>query len=56
MTFERENIKPKFVALFTQTFAFTDDEFALLLSAFESRRIPKKEYYVKAGDYTRAKA
>ena len=56
MAIDRENINPKFVELFTQTFAFTDEEFTLLLTAFESRVVSKKEYYLRAGDYTRAKA
>jgi CRP-like cAMP-binding protein len=56
MGIEREQINPKFVELFRCTFKFTDEEFELLLSAFESKVIPKKEYYLKAGEYTRAKA
>ena len=34
MEVELKNINPKFVELFTQTFAFTEEEFALFLSYF----------------------
>lgn len=56
MEIELKNINPKFVELFTQTFAFTEEEFALLLSSFKSKTISKKDYYLRAGEICRSKA
>jgi CRP-like cAMP-binding protein len=56
MEVELENINPKFVELFTQTFAFTEEEFALLLSSFKSKTISKKDYYLRAGELCKSKA
>jgi CRP-like cAMP-binding protein len=56
MEVELENINPKFVELFTQTFAFTEEEFALFLSSFKSKTISKKDYYFRAGELCRSKA
>ena len=56
MEVELENINPKFVELFRQTFAFTAEEFALFLSYFTVKRIAKKDYYLRAGECCHAKA
>ena len=56
MVVELKNINPKFVELFTQTFAFTEEEFALFLSYFKSKTISKKDYYLRAGDLCKSKA
>jgi len=56
MEVELKNINPKFVELFTETFAFTEEEFALLLSSFKSKTISKKDYYLRAGELCRSKA
>jgi CRP-like cAMP-binding protein len=56
MEVEIKNIDPKFVALFTQNFAFTEEEFALLLSSFKVKTISKKGYYLKAGEVCKSKA
>ena len=56
MEVELENINPKFVELFIQTFAFTEEEFALLLSSFKSKTISKKDYYLRAGELCKTKA
>jgi CRP-like cAMP-binding protein len=56
MEVELKNINPKFVELFTQTFAFTEEEFALLLSSFKSKTISKKDYYLRAGEVCKSKA
>jgi CRP/FNR family transcriptional regulator, anaerobic regulatory protein len=53
---ELENIDPKFVELFRQTFAFTEEEFALFLSRFTVKTISKKECYLKAGQCCHSKA
>lgn len=45
-----------FVELFRQTFAFTEEEFALFISYFTVKTIAKKEYYLRAGDCCHAKA
>ena len=56
MEVELKNINPKFVELFTETFAFTDEEFALLLSSFKFKTISKKDYYLRAGELCKSKA
>lgn len=56
MEVELKNINPKFVELFTQTFAFTEEEFALLLSSFKFKTISKKDYYLRAGELCKSKA
>ena len=56
MEVELKKINPKFVELFRQTFAFTEEEFALFLSFFHSKTICKKEYYLRAGELCKAKA
>jgi len=56
MEIEIKNINPKFVELFMQTFAFTEEEFALLLSSFKSVAISKKDYYLRAGEICKSKA
>ena len=56
MEVELKNINPKFVELFIQTFAFTEEEFALLLSSFKSKTISKKDYYLRAGELCKSKA
>ena len=56
MDIELKNINPKFVELFINTFAFTEEEFALFLSCFHSKTISKKGYYIRAGEVCRSKA
>jgi len=56
MEVELKNINPKFVELFTQTFAFTKEEFALLLTSFKFKTISKKDYYLRAGELCKSKA
>lgn len=56
MEVELKNINPKFIELFTGTFAFTDEEFASFLSSFKRKTISKKDYYLRAGELCRAKA
>lgn len=56
MEVELKNINPKFVELFAETFAFTDEEFALLLSSFNFKTIFKKDYYLRAGELCKSKA
>src|SRR6476646_3771543 len=56
MEVELKNINPKFVELFTETFEFTQEEFALLLSSFESKTIYRKDYYLRAGEICKSKA
>jgi len=53
---ELKNINPKFVELFRQTFAFTEEEFALFLSRFSVKTISKKDYHLKAGECCHSKA
>lgn len=47
---------PKFTALFRDTFGMNENEFAMLLSYFEMKIIPKKEFYLKPGKACRHKA
>lgn len=56
MEVELKNINPKFIELFIKTFAFTEEEFSLLLSSFKSKRISKKDYYLRAGELCKSKA
>jgi CRP-like cAMP-binding protein len=56
MDVEIKNINPKFIELFTQTFAFTGEEFELFLSYFQFKTISKKNYYFKAGEFCNSKA
>jgi CRP-like cAMP-binding protein len=45
-----------FINLFKVTFGFTDEEFSDLLSCFHVKHIPKKEFYLRAGDITRVRS
>jgi len=56
MNIELKNINPKFIELFTQSFDFNQDEFAMVLSSFRSKTISKKDYYLRAGEICNAKA
>ncbi len=56
MEADLKNINPRFVELFRQTFAFTEEEFALFLSYFTVKTIAKKEYYLRAGECCHSKA
>ena len=56
MDIELKNISPKFIELFRQTFAFTEEEFSLFLSFFMVKTIAKKDYYLKAGECCHSKA
>jgi len=56
MSIELKDINPKFIELFRQTFAFTEDEFASFLSFFTVKNIAKKEYYLRAGECCQSKA
>lgn len=56
MEVELENINPKFIELFKQTFALTEKEFALFLSSFKSKKVFKKDYYLRAGQICNSKA
>lgn len=47
---------PKFTALFRDTFGMNENEFEMLLSCFEVKLIPKKEFYLKPGKACRHKA
>jgi len=56
MDIELKNINPKFTELFRETFAFTEEEFALFFSCFTVKIIPKKKYFLRAGECCRSKA
>ena len=49
-------VDPKFTTLFRDTFGMNEDEFTMLLSYFEVKMIPKKEFYLKPGKACRNKA
>jgi CRP-like cAMP-binding protein len=53
---EFKNINHRFIELFMQTFAFTEEEFSLFLSYFTVKTITKKNYYLKAGECCHSKA
>jgi hypothetical protein len=56
MDIDLKNINPKFTELFRETFAFTEEEFALFFSCFTVKIIPKKKYFLRAGECCRSKA
>ncbi len=47
---------PRFTALFRDTFGLSEKEFMLLLSHFQFRILPKKEFYFTPGKVSRHKA
>lgn len=56
MSIESNIVDPKFTTLFRDTFGMDEDEFTILLSYFEVRIIPKKEFYLRPGKACRHKA
>jgi len=56
MDIELKSINLKFIELFRQTFGFTEEEFALLLSCFTLKTVNKKDYYLRAGECCASKA
>lgn len=56
MSIDPHIVDPKFTTLFRDTFGMNEDEFTMLLSYFEVKMIPKKEFYLKAGKACRNKA
>lgn len=56
MDIYRSELCPKFEELFLQTMAFTEEEFEQLLQLFRREFVPKKYFYLKAGQVTRQKA
>ena len=56
MSIESHIVDPKFTRLFRDTFGMNENEFEMLLSYFEMRVIPKKEFYLKPGKVCRHKA
>jgi len=56
MEAELKNINHKFVELFRQKFAFTEEEFTLFLSCFAFKTVTKKDYYLRAGECCHSKA
>lgn len=56
MSLDPNIVDPKFTALFRDTFGMNENEFEMLLSYFEVRIIPKKEFYLKPGKACRHKA
>ena len=56
MEIDLRNINPRFIELFRQTFAFTEEEFELFLSHFAVKILTKKDYYLRAGVCCRSKA
>ena len=50
------NLHPKFIELFRGNYGFTEEEFASALCCFRVLEVPKKEFYLRAGDISNAKA
>ena len=50
------NLHPKFIELFRGKYGFTEEEFASALCCFRVLEVPKKEFYLRAGDISNAKA
>jgi CRP-like cAMP-binding protein len=53
---DRNNVHPKFIELFTCTFGFSENEFTSFISGFHSQKVRKKEFYLRAGQISNAKA
>src|SRR5436190_21424762 len=56
MQIYRSEVSPRFIDLFTKKMEFTEDEFSLLLSYFRREYIPRKFFYLKAGQICRQRA
>lgn len=56
MSIVPHTVDPKFTTLFRDTFGMNENEFEMLLSYFEMKIIPKKEFYLKPGKVCRYKA
>lgn len=50
------NINPKFIELFKEIFGFNNKEFDKFLSCFYLKYLSKKDYFLQAGEISRAKA
>ena len=56
MEINRSELSPNFIALCKETLKFTDEEFDFLLSHFKLEFIPRKFFYLKAGQISKQKA
>ncbi len=56
MVIDESLILPEFKKLFTVIFGFDQKEFEMFLSSFRIQNVPKKEFYLKAGDTCNNKA
>src|SRR5215831_3546319 len=56
MEINRSDISQRFIDLFTGSLKFTDEEFELLLSHMRFELIPRKCFYLKAGNISKQKA
>ena len=56
MSIDLHIVDPKFTALFRDTFGMNEEEFQMLLSFFEVKKIFRKEFYFKQGKICRHKA
>lgn len=56
MQIYRSEVSQQFVDLFIKKMEFTEEEFALLLSHFRREYIPRKFFYLKAGQVSRQRA
>ncbi|HEY1869458.1 MAG TPA: Crp/Fnr family transcriptional regulator [Chitinophagaceae bacterium] len=56
MEINRSELSQKFIDLFVGTLHFTEEEFELLLSHFRLEFIPRKCFYLKAGNTSKQKA
>lgn len=50
------NPHPKFIELFKGTYGFTEEEFGSALRCFRVLEVPKKEFFLRAGEISNAKA
>jgi CRP-like cAMP-binding protein len=56
MEIYRSEVSQQFIDLFIKKMDFTEDEFTLLLSHFRREYIPRKFFYLKAGQVSRRRA
>ena len=56
MEIYRSELSPKFIDLFINKMGFTGEEFTLMLSFFRREYIPRKFFYMKAGQLAKQRA
>jgi CRP-like cAMP-binding protein len=56
MSLDPHIVDPRFTSLFVDTFGFNSQEYEMLLTCFNQKKINKKEYYITPGTVCKRKA